>query len=316
MLESQGELIVISQAYQAGGGDPAVWLDRETASAVVSHRRILHTNSVPGVRIEGRETAAGVNVRVTVEPGTVVRKPVHLCFGVLPREGLQEIVSQFHVGDRAKVQFLAHCTFPNAVRVKHLMQADIYVGKGAEMEYSETHFHGPEGGVEVVPVARIQVDEGGLYKSTFKLVDGPVGVLNIDYRAHLSKDAVCELDAKVYGKKQDQITINESLFLDGENARGLARTRIVASDRCVSQVMGEAVGNAPEARGHIDCVEILQGTEARASAVPKLVVNHERSKLTHEAAIGSVDKRQVETLMARGLSEEEAVEVIVKGMLR
>jgi Fe-S cluster assembly scaffold protein SufB len=35
-----------------------------------------------------------------------------------------------------------------------------------------------------------------------------------------------------------------------------------------------------------------------------------------EAAIGSVDKKQMETLMAHGLSPEEAVDVIVKGILR
>lgn len=316
MPEGVGELVLISQAYEAGGGDPSVLLDREVASAVVSHRRILHSHSVPGVRIEGKETATGVDVAVTVEPGAVIAKPVHLCFGVLPREGIQEIVSRFHIGDKAKVRFLAHCTFPNAVRVKHLMQADIYVGKGAEMEYSESHFHGPEGGVEVLPTARIKVDEGGVYKSTFKLTQGPVGVLNLDYQAHIRKDAVCELDAKVYGKKNDRVTISESLFLEGENAHGLARSRVVASDHCVSLVIGEAVGSAPNARGHIDCVEILKGPHARASAVPKLLVNDERAKLTHEAAIGSLDKRQVETLMARGLDEEEAVDVVVKGMLR
>ena len=37
---------------------------------------------------------------------------------------------------------------------------------------------------------------------------------------------------------------------------------------------------------------------------------------SNEAAIGSVDKKQVETLMAGGLTEAEAVDVVVKGMLR
>jgi Fe-S cluster assembly scaffold protein SufB len=251
-----------------------------------------------------------------VEPGTVVTAPVHLCFGVLPREGLQEIVSEFHIGEGAKVRFVAHCSFPNAVRVKHVMQATIHVARGAQMEYSETHYHGPDGGVEVLPVAYIEVAEGGMYKSTFKLVQGAVGLLRLDYQAHLGKDAVGELDARVYGKKRDNITINESLFLHGENSRGLAKSRVVAADHCVSMVVGEAVGSAPHARGHIDCVEILKGPDARASAIPKLTVVDERAKLTHEAAIGSVDKKQIETLMARGLAEDQAVDVVVKGMLR
>ena len=34
------------------------------------------------------------------------------------------------------------------------------------------------------------------------------------------------------------------------------------------------------------------------------------------AAMGSVDKQELETLMARGLAPEQAVELIVSGILR
>jgi Fe-S cluster assembly scaffold protein SufB len=40
------------------------------------------------------------------------------------------------------------------------------------------------------------------------------------------------------------------------------------------------------------------------------------AKVTHEAAIGSVDKKELETSLARGLSPEQAVEMIVSGILR
>jgi len=72
-------------------------------------------------------------------------------------------------------------------------------------------------------------------------------------------------------------------------ARYLKRT--VASDHCVSEVVGEAVGNAPGARGHVDCVEIVKGKDARVSAVPRLLVVDDRVKLTHGAAIGKEDGR-------------------------
>lgn len=42
---------------------------------------------------------------------------------------------------------------------------------------------------------------------------------------------------------------------------------------------------------------------------------HPQAKLTHVAAIGSVDQKQLETLMARGLGPEEAVDHIILGML-
>jgi len=196
------------------------------------------------------------------------------------------------------------------------MDAKIHVGRRAEMSYSETHYHGEGGGVEVLPVAKVVVEDGGIFKNQFKLVNGAAGDVRLDYEVDLKKGAVGELDARIYGKKQDKILVKESLFLNGEKARGLAKSRIVASDQCVSEVVGEAVGNAPEARGHVDCVEIIKGKDARASAIPKLLVVDDRAKLTHEAAIGSVDKKQIETLMARGLTEDEAVDVVVKGMLR
>jgi hypothetical protein len=50
--------------------------------------------------------------------------------------------------------------------------------------------------------------------------------------------------------------------------------------------------------------------------VPIVNVTSPLAKVTHEAAIGTVDQRQMETLMAHGLNPEEAVDVIVKGILR
>jgi len=44
-------------------------------------------------------------------------------------------------------------------------------------------------------------------------------------------------------------------------------------------------------------------------------VSHPEAKVTHEAAIGSVDHHQLETLMAHGLSPEQAVDLIVGGLL-
>jgi len=316
MFDYSKEFEAIARAYEASGGNPGSLFSKEFASFVVSHHKILFQNSIPGVLISGQETPTGVTAKIIVEPGTIVKNPVHLCYGIIPAEGIQEIVSEFEIGDGARVYFLAHCSFPNAIKVKHVMDAKIHVGKKAEMTYSETHYHGEDGGIEVLPVTKAIVDEGGQLKSEFKLIKGTVGLLRLDYEASLKGNAVCEFDTKVYGKRDDRVFVKESLFLNGENSRGLAKTRVVATDRCISEVISEAVGNAPNARGHVDCVEIVKGRQARASAIPKLLVVDDRAKLTHEAAIGTVDKKQVETLMARGLDENEAVDVVVKGMLR
>jgi hypothetical protein len=37
--------------------------------------------------------------------------------------------------------------------------------------------------------------------------------------------------------------------------------------------------------------------------------------MSHEAAVGKIDQREIEYLMARGIDEEEAVSTIVRGFL-
>jgi Fe-S cluster assembly scaffold protein SufB len=83
----------------------------------------------------------------------------------------------------------------------------------------------------------------------------------------------------------------------------------------VAEIIGITEGNAAGARGRVDCMEIVKDN-AVAKASPLVQVNNPLAKVTHEVAIGSVDKRQMGTLMTHGLTPEETVDVIVKGILR
>lgn len=310
------EFAALAKVLERMGGNSAALRNPRVASLVVHQNRVLGLNSLPGLEMDVEPLTDGIRAHITVKPGAVFPDPVHLCFGVLPKEGVQRILSVFTIGEGASVTFLAHCSFPNAERVQHLMEATVEVGEGATMGYTEVHYHGPFGGTEVVPKATIRVAKGGRYLTEFKLIQGRVGLLALDYDVHLGEGAVAELVSKVYGKGADRIAIREALHLEGAYARGLVKSRIVLQDQAQAEFTGEAVGIGPYSRGHIDCTEILRGTEARASAIPKLLVVDERAKLTHEAAIGSIDRKELETLMARGLTEEEAVETVVRGLLR
>jgi hypothetical protein len=64
----------------------------------------------------------------------------------------------------------------------------------------------------------------------------------------------------------------------------------------------------------MDCAEIVRGN-AVAKNVPTVIVRNDGAHVTHEAAIGSVNQKELETLMARGLDEDTAVDVIIRGML-
>lgn len=310
-----GDLEALMEAYRQAGGDAEALRQANVATLVVNANKVLIAHEIEGVRFEAEEMAEGIKARIVVAPETKVERTVHLCFGMLPAEGRQEIIASYDIGAGAEVEFLAHCTFPNAIKLQHVMDADIHVGAGAKMSYTEAHYHGREGGIEVLPKTRVTVDEGGRYFNSFSLVQGRVGRLEIDLDATVAQRGLAEMIAKVYGQADDDIIVREVLHLDGDGARGLTKTRVAVRDSAHSEVFTTAEGNAPGARGHMDCTEIVRG-QAEARNVPIVIVRDDSARVTHEAAIGSVSKKELETLMARGLDEDEAVDTIIRGMLR
>ena len=50
-------------------------------------------------------------------------------------------------------------------------------------------------------------------------------------------------------------------------------------------------------------------------AIPELEAHIADVEMTHEAAVGKIAQDQIEYIMSRGLSEDDAVSLIVKGFL-
>ena len=310
------EYEALLKAYSNAGGNLDALKNSEVGNLVIHKNKVLSANETKGIKIETEETETGVNIYFLVKEGAKIKHPVHLCFGLLPQEGLQEIILKVEAQANSEVNVIAHCIFPNAVNVIHKMDADIKIGDNAKFSYQETHYHGEFGGVKVIPKAKIRVGKKGVWESTFALIQGCVGLLDYDFEIFGEEKSNSELMVKVSGKKEDDINIVEKIHLDGAEARGLAKSRLVLNDNARAVVRGETYGNAPFARGHVDCLEIVNGDGVVARAIPVVYVNNKQAKVTHEAAIGSIDKKQMQTLMARGLNEEEAVDVIVRGILR
>ena len=309
------EIDNLMKAVTVAGGDRGVLANKEIAHLAASGHKILSANKVEGLEVEAKETLTGIEAKVTVLEGVKIKNPVHLCFGVLHKRGTQKIKMDVRLEKNASAIFIAHCVFPNAEKVRHIMDAVVEIGEGAEMRYSETHYHGTYGGIEVIPKAVVKVGKNGRYFTDFNLTTGRVGSLAIDYFVTAGENAVTELTARVFGHANDEINIKEKVVLAGKNSRSIIKTRVAIEDDAQAEVTGITEGCAEGARGHVDCMEIVKD-RAVAKAIPIVNVTNPLAKVTHEAAIGSVDKKQMETLMAHGLSAEEAVDIIVKGILK
>jgi uncharacterized protein len=297
------------------GAEPAVLDDTQIAHVVGHGHRILSRRSVPGLHLDLEETQDAIVGKMVIEAGVTIAQPIHMCFGLVHPTGRQEIRIDVTVEEAATARVLAHCLFPFAQAAQHLMKATMDIGPGASLTYTEGHYHGPHGGMQVLPHATIKIGKGARYFSDFSLLSGSVGRLDIDYLVDVEEEGIAELSAKIFAHKTDHIMLKEAVILRGERSRGLIKTRVVLEDQAQAEITGITEAHAKGARGHVDCMEIVQG-QAHASAIPIVRVFHPEAKVTHEAAIGSVDKKELETLMARGLTPEQAVEMIVSGILR
>ncbi|MFQ3546777.1 MAG: SufD family Fe-S cluster assembly protein [Termitinemataceae bacterium] len=275
---------------------------------------VLGCHLVAGLEVQSESFSEGVRVEIRVRAGTVIPNPVHFCFGMIPDNGIQKIVSHVVIEEGAEAQFMAHCTFPNAVNIQHVMDAKIELQKNASLSYFERHIHGPKGGVTIVPKTEVYLATGARYSTEFELIQGAAGVVELDYQGYCEEEAVLDMKARLYGRLQDRIRIREAVVLKGSNSVGVLTSHIALKEEAQALIENEIIAEAPFARGHVDCKEIVQGA-AQAKAIPIVHVKDHRAHVTHEAAIGSVDSKQLETLLSRGLTEDEATDLIIKGLL-
>jgi len=283
-------------------------------SIVIEGHKVIREVPYPGISIEKRAHEDRIEVKISVLPGVVIEKPVHMCLSKLG-SGDQLIDITVDIGEGAKVKMISHCAFKGK-NLKHISRTKFRVRKGASLEVSEIHYH--EKDTDIVIDARSEgvVEERASYKSLFKIDSNNAGKVRVEYVVDILDHATADVETKIAGRDGDEIYVKDIMYLKGKYSRAIAKSRLMALGNTKAEFYGETYGLGDYSRGHIDCSEIVRGDDVTVKAIPIVVVNNETAKVTHEAAVGSIDKKQLETLMARGLDEDEAVDVIVKGMLR
>jgi len=287
----------------------------DIAHIEIHGNQVLGTHLVDGLLVESQSFDDGVNIQIRVKKDTKIKNPVRFCFGLIPENGVQKLNINTIIEENASASFIASCTFPNAKNIQHIMNATVTIEKGATLYYFERHIHGPEGGVTIVPVTKVIVKEDARYSTEFELIKGAAGDIQLDYKSEVYKNAVVDMKARIFGRLKDKIHIKEAAHLKGENSVGVLTSHIALKDEANAIVENEIIADAAFARGHVDCKEIVQG-KAIARAIPIVQVNDPRAHVTHEAAIGSVDSKQLETLLSRGLTEDQATDLIISGLLK
>ncbi|MHA1106014.1 MAG: SufD family Fe-S cluster assembly protein [Promethearchaeota archaeon] len=287
------------------------------AKLLLDFNKISTIDQVEGIVLKGREIKNGIVADIIIKEGTHHEEPVHLCFGVNKESGIQEIFPRIIAEDNTDVKIQAHCSFPNANGLIHKMFGHYYIGKNCNFTYSETHYHGEKSGALVAPVAITYVGENSTFENNFNLTKGTPGIVKIMIDIYAMKNSTIRSNIRAFGRsKKDSIRIRDSVFLEGENAGSLIKMKAAARDGGEVLMYGITEGNAPHCNGHVECNEIVLGKGSICRARPFIRATDPTSSISHEASLGRFPQKWLDELQAKGLTEQEATDILIEAMLR
>jgi len=251
---------------------------------------------------------------IHAKPGARLTMPIQACL-FIGTEGLVQSVHNIIIAEEgSELHVIAGCTtHPGISSGMHIGVSEFYIKKGATVTF--TMIHGWAEDVEVRPRTVAIVEEGGTFISNY-ICFKPVRSIQMYPTAYcVGKDARVRFHSLIYGSKNSIIDTGSRVFLQAEGSRAEMTARVIAADSSKIISRGHVIGEVTETKGHLECRGLLLSNTASIHAIPEIEGKAEGCDLSHEAAVGRIQQAQLCYLMSRGLNEDEATALIVRGFL-
>ncbi|HPW68999.1 MAG: SufD family Fe-S cluster assembly protein [Desulfomonilia bacterium] len=278
-------------------------------------REKLFFNAVASDSSDTAQQAAGkepVGYYVFVKPGVRIEEPLQAAFLFGETGSRQFIHNIIELGEGAELNIVNGCTTATHGRSGiHVGITETYLGKNAHLGYTMIHNWGRA--MEVFPVGAVSVGEGARYISNYvgmtevkKIVTNPI--------AHVASGGSARFYSVIYSKGDSFFDTGARVLLEGKDASGEIISRVVSEGGTVISrqlLAGERAGTF----GHMECSGLLLNENGVIHSIPELKGAHPDINLAHEAAVGKISREELGYLMARGLTEEQARALIIRGFL-
>ncbi|MDV2582086.1 Fe-S cluster assembly protein SufB [Alkalibacillus haloalkaliphilus] len=252
---------------------------------------------------------------IYVPKNTKVETPLQAYFRINSENMGQFERTLIIVDEGASVHYVEGCTAPvYTTNSLHSAVVEIYVQKDAYCRY--TTIQNWANNVYNLVTKRATAGEN----ATMEWVDGNLGSkLTMKYPAVLLK-----------GEGARGMTLSIALAGKGQHQDAGAKMHHLApntSSTIVSKSISKQGGKvtyrgivhfgkkAEGARSNIECDTLILDNESTSDTIPYNEVLNENISLEHEAKVSKVSEEQLFYLMSRGISEEEATEMIVMGFI-
>ena len=245
-------------------------------------------------------------------PGIRTDDPVQACLYIAKNGFSQNVHNVVIAEEGSELHIITGCaTAPHLVSGLHVGVSEFYVKKGAKLTFTMIHDWGEE--VNVRPRTVATVEEGGVLISNYISLR-PVGSLQMCPTTHLNgPGATARFNSVLVASPGSHLDVGSRVVLNAPESRAEIISRAITSGGSII-ARGALMGNAPGIKAHLECKGLILN-DGLMHAVPELAATVPGVEMSHEAAVGKIDRREIEYLMARGLDEDEAISTIVRGFL-
>lgn len=245
-------------------------------------------------------------------PGVKSAHPLQSCLYIAKNGFSQNVHNIVIAEERSHLHVITGCaTAPHLDSGLHVGISEFYVKKGATLMFTMIHDWGKN--VSVRPRTVIRVAEGGTLISNYICLK-PVGSLQMFPTTYLEGEgAVARFNSVLVAARGSYMDVGSRVILSAPNTRAEIISRGITSGGTII-ARGDLIGKVAGIKAHLECKGLILN-DGLMHAIPELQGFVPGVEMSHEAAVGKIDQREIEYLMARGLDEEEAISTIVRGFL-
>jgi Fe-S cluster assembly scaffold protein SufB len=240
--------------------------------------------------------------------------PVQACLYLAGRNLAQRVHNIIIAEEGSELNIITGCTTaPGEEPGMHMGVSEFYIKRGAKVSFTMIHSWAPE--IAVRPRTGIIVENGGVFLSNYVIMK-PVHSLQMYPVARCVGDnAVVRFNSILVALAGSSMDVGSRVLLDAKGARTEIVSRAITTGGNI-YARGCIEGNAPDVKGHLECRGLILRGDGMIHAIPELKGTLAGVDLSHEAAVGKIAEEEVEYLMMRGLTRDEATAAIVRGFLR
>ncbi len=247
-------------------------------------------------------------------PGYKTILPVQACLYLAKARLAQNVHNIIIAEEDSELHIIAGCTTASREDPGlHMGVSEFYIKRGAKVTFTMIHSWNPE--VAVRPRTAAIVEENGLFLSNYVLMKPVCSLQMYPVARCVGENAVARYNSILVAAEGSSLDVGSRVLLNAKGARTEIVSRVITTGGNIV-ARGYIEGNAPDVKGHLECRGLILQGEGVIHAIPELKGNLTGIDLSHEAAVGKIAEEEVEYLMARGLTRNEATATIVRGFLR